>query len=163
VDHETAAKWYSKGASKGNEKCMIAIGFKYISGEGVEKDIDKAMSYFKKLTKDGMGDDNAMYGMGYCYFDGLNEFGVNATVESVRCFDDAERWLLAAAQRNNVNAQFWLGQLYLQYGHIHVRVIDYDDKHKKAYEWFRKAADQGHKTAKEQLWKFRGYWPGKRI
>lgn len=163
-DDEEAFAWYEKGAKKKDEKCMVYLGWLYAQGKGVECDLDTAIEYFEKPAKKGMGNVSAIFGMGYSYFCKLNsEYGTTRTAESLEYYDTAERWLQMAANKGNSGAQFWLGQLYLQYGHIHVRVVDYDDTHAKAYEWFRMAADQGHKTAKEQLYKFRGYWPGKRI
>lgn len=163
-DYKEALKWFEKGAKRNNETCAISVGWFYAQGIGVECDLDAAIKYFEKSAKKGMGNVSAVYGMGYCYFWKLNnEYGTTRTAESLEYYDTAERWLQKAANKGDAGAQFLLGQLYLQYGHIHVRVVDYDDTHAKAYKWFRMAADQGHKTAKEQLYKFRGYWPGKRI
>ena len=156
--------WFEKGAKRNDETCAITVGWCYAQGKGVECDLDAAIKYFEKSAKKGMVNVSAVYGMGYCYFWKLNnEYGTTRTAESLEYYDTAERWLQKAANKGNAGAQFLLGQLYLQYGHIHVRVIDYDDIHAKAYKWFRMAADQGHQTAKEQLFKFRGYWPGKNI
>ena len=163
-DYKEGLKWFEKGAKRNDETCAITVGWCYAQGKGVECDLDAAIKYFEKSAKKGMGNVSAVYGIGYCYFWKLdNEYGITPTAESLECYDTAERWLQKAANKGNAGAQFLLGQLYLQFGHIHVRVIDYDDIHAKAYKWFRMAADQGHQTAKKQLFKFRGYWPGKRI
>jgi len=162
-NEEEAIKWFTKGAQKGNESCIIFLGFMYVNGQGVQEDMDKAMSYFKKVTKDGLGDMRALFGMGLCYYNKLRKFGGTATTESLKYYADAERWLLAAASKGSEGAQFFLGELYIFFGPIHQRVVDYKEDHKKAYEWYRKAADQGSKRAKDRLWELRGYWPGKKI
>lgn len=163
-DYKEGLKWFEKGAKRNDETCAITVGWCYAQGKGVECDLDAAIKYFEKSAKKGMGNVSAVYGIGYCYFWKLdNEYGITRTAESLEYYDTAKRWLQKAANKGNAGAQFLLGQLYLQYGHIHVRVIDYDDIKAKAYKWFRMAADQGHQTAKKQLFKFRGYWPGKRI
>lgn len=175
---DKALDCYEKGAKKGNTDCAYYAALSYMDGRGADRDYEVALDYFEQADlpkEDYRRVDRQVY-MGMCYFYKLQEYGVTPTEDSLRCYKDAEQLLLVGALKNNNEAQLLLGQLYLRYGHIHVRNADYNNLHNKAYKWLKQAADEGKRLAdegwecprscneaKKLLWDFREYWPNKPI
>ena len=68
VNHLEALRYYEMGADHNNVKCLVNIGYCYRIGNIVEKDYNKAVTYFKKavLLNDALSKSNLafMYEMG---------------------------------------------------------------------------------------------------
>ena len=45
--------WYEKAAEKGNAAAQVALGLMYLSGQGVDRDTDKAAEWFGKAAEQG--------------------------------------------------------------------------------------------------------------
>ncbi len=104
------------------------IGVAYAKGEIVEKDMARALEWFRKAAE--QGDREAEYSVGLCYLDGLG---------TGRSLEDAERWMLRAAEHGDVNAMMHMGARYLA------------DSYRKAADWFGRAAEQGNFMAMIEL------------
>jgi len=64
----TAMVWYQKLAEEDSPSGLRAVGWMYYNGWGVDKDVDKAIEYYKKASD--LGDGNASWNLGQ-----LNETG----------------------------------------------------------------------------------------
>lgn len=60
-----AVKWYTKSAAQGNIAAQTNLGNLYFSGEGVPKDLNKAIEFFQNPAD--KGNLNAEYYIGVCY------------------------------------------------------------------------------------------------
>lgn len=112
-------------ADKGNVIAQIVLGDKYLNGEDVKTDLEKAFEYFMKAAKQGMPD--AQWWVGTFY-----EAGKVVDKNP----DAAFSWYMKAAEQNDVLAIFAIGECY--YNGIGVKA----DK-AKAFEWYYKAAQKG--------------------
>jgi len=52
-DIEKAFYWFNKAAEQGDAQAQFNLGIMYLNGDGVEKDINKAIELFKKAEKGG--------------------------------------------------------------------------------------------------------------
>jgi len=77
------------------------LGWKYKTGQGAERDLEKAFRWFEKAA--GQGHAEAQFETGKCY-----EFG-EGVKEDV---SEAVRWFEKAAMQGHAEAQFYLGGLY---------------------------------------------------
>jgi TPR repeat protein len=77
------------------------LGWKYKTGQGAERDLEKAFHWFEKAAKQGHPE--AQFETGRCY-----EFG-EGVPEDLR---QAARWFEEAAMQGHAEAQFYLGGLY---------------------------------------------------
>lgn len=109
---------YMKAAELGNAEAQCKIGDCYHFGNGVDKDYNKALIWYKKSVDQGYAEAMYMVGRTYNYGHGVQE-------------DDkmAERYLLSAAYKGYSDAYFDLGLLYRR-----------DNKNEAIY-WFKKSVD----------------------
>ena len=47
INNETGASWYEKAALLGDENAQINLGFMYMSGQGIPKDMKKLQCILK--------------------------------------------------------------------------------------------------------------------
>ena len=158
-DYAEAIKWFYKGANKGSDACAVNLGFMYAYGHGTDVDHNKAMSYFEVPAK--AGNHRAQFGMGYCNYHRMvqlqNKYKA-ITEGSLRCYNEAKRWLSYLAEKGDANAQYYLGVVY-----NYTEFSSESDKalKKKSYEWLDKARKQGHKAANDYINRFGiYYWMG---
>jgi len=163
--YKQAIKSFLVAVSKNDNRAMLAIGIMYANGDGVNKDQNKSIVWFKKAANAknvyaynklgnyyaskedykeafkwfekaaNTGDSKASYNLGYFYTGGL---GVKQDLKM------ALNWYGKAAFAGNVDAQLNLGFMYI--GGQGTKV-DY----KKAAYWIKKAKDTGNIKAK-LLW-----------
>lgn len=168
-DHGEALTSLSKAAELGIAEAHGRLGFMYLNGQGVARDVGEALRRFR-LAAAG-GDPIAENQLGYMYQNGT---GVVAdAVEAIRWYrkaaatgnavaqdnlgymyvtgtgiakdgGEAARWFRLAAEQGNANAQRNLGFVYLRGDGI-------ARDEAEAARWFRKAAEQGHAVAQNQL------------
>ena len=125
---ETKAK-----ADNGAPAAQLKLGFRYMSGDGVNQDAVEAVKWYRKAAE--QGDADAQQTLGECYY-----FGGVVTKDLV----EAVNWFHKAAEQNNPKAQNDLGVCYGNgYG------VAKDDA--EAVEWYRKAAEQGAAEAQRNL------------
>ena len=135
-NYAIAAEWYRKSAEQGNAEAQHSLGSMYENGEGVSKDLDKAVEWYRKAAEKGASE--AQYRLGEMYEQGR---GISQD------YAKALEWYRKSAEQGNVCAQCNLGKLYYY-------KFKCDDKFKcyaEAVGWFRKAAEQGDVTAQCQL------------
>jgi hypothetical protein len=120
-------------AEQGNAQAQYRLGNVYLYGQGVPKDNDEALRWYRKAADQGNA--AAEYGVGYMYFHGLS---------APQDYAEAARWCRKAADQGYVKAQSILGSdYYYGYG------VERDDS--QAVFWYRKAADQGYARAEYDL------------
>lgn len=125
-----AKKWYQWGADKGNGACAYVLGWMWESGgEYGQKDVDLALSYYRRASKcEGMDDDvrsDVFYALG-------SILRVIEPEESMEC-------LVEAARLGHPGAQLNAGTIMLDAGD------------EKGWELISQAADQGDEAAQEML------------
>ena len=114
-------EWYKKGARHGNTECEMMLGRLYEDGDGVKKDIPKAIEWFEKAAAKGHA--AAQNGVGRCHY------------EKGR-YEEAFKWHTKSAAQGYTNAEINLGILY-EDGLGVTKDIS------KAIEWYTKAAEKG--------------------
>jgi uncharacterized protein len=133
-DADEAAKWYDKGVDTTGRPMTLA--FKYLSGDGVEKDTVEAVTLFRVAAD--RGDVDALDELGDIYLYG---FGVKKdAVEAVE-------WYRRAAEQGNSAAQNALGICYQLGTGLNGGVPDPVE----AVKWYLRAANQGNNMAEEAL------------
>lgn len=63
-----AAEWYRKAAEQGDAEAQFNLGNAYDTGEGVPKDLGKAIEWYRKAAEQGNA--KAQNNMGAAYHDG---------------------------------------------------------------------------------------------
>ena len=162
-DDAEAVKWFIKAARQNLSSAQFTLGLIYEEGKGVKQDTTEAVEWYRKAAQQGeeealnnliamgnRGNSIAQFNLGVMYEEGD---GVGQ--------DDAEaaKWYRRAAEQEHENAlnrlmemcnkgiavaQFNLGGMY-QDG----EGVAQDNE--EAAKWYRKAAEQGHATAKLRL------------
>ncbi|MCV6609038.1 MAG: sel1 repeat family protein [Campylobacterales bacterium] len=94
-DYTNTIKYLEKAAQKYNINALVMLGNLYINGEGVEKDITKAIEYYE------LADDNthALYNLGYAY-------------ASLNDYKQAIYYYKRSGRKNNQMANYALGEIY---------------------------------------------------
>ena len=88
-------------AEKGNSDVQYNLGLIYSNGEGVKKDLEEAIYWFKESAS--LNNVLAEYKLGYIYDNGL---GVQK--DSIKAY----KYYLSAGQKGNADAQYKLGIFY---------------------------------------------------
>ena len=114
-------------------KAQYELGFQYYVGNGVAKDLKKAVQLFAQAANQGYAE--AQYWLGYCYLEGE---GVAKDPKQ------AVHWFTQAANQGNVHAQYFLGSCY-----YNGKGVDEDPK--RAIYWYTQAANQDNAAAQYSL------------
>ena len=139
-----ALEWLTKAAEAGQDCAQYMLGKIYRDGQGVEKDIQKAVALFTlAATKENSF---AAFALGKLYLAGDVALPKNSAA--------ALKWLTSAAELGNQSAQYRLGKLLLQ-GEDVPKDIE------TAVHWLTAAADQGNQYAQYALGKL--YLLGKEV
>ena len=168
-DFGMAFSQFQKGAELGFADAQYALGDCYYEGEGVAKDLQKAVYWFQKAAEQGYAP--AQYSLGYCYQEG--EGIEKDIVQAIKWYDKAseagnddaqsalgdcyyegigvpqnykEAFYLynMAANKDNVDAMYSLGYCY-----VHGQGTDKDTQ--RGIYWLKRAADEGHEQAQYNL------------
>jgi len=113
---------------------QINLGVNYLKGDGVPKDMKKAVSWFTKAAEQGNA--GAQYNLGLCYANGGD--GVPKDIEK------AIYWYTKAAEQGFAEAQYMLACGYATGDGVPKDM-------EKAIYWFTKAAEQGLEEAKKMM------------
>ena len=147
-DPRTALRWYLKAAGQaypgarlrydnldakeGRASAQFAMGLRCEEGQDVCQNMPAAAEWYRLAAAQGYS--SAQFRLGMMYADGK---GLGRNVE------EALRWLTVAAQTRDVRAQCATGHLY----ETEDRVRD----PATAFEWYRRAANQGNTDAQHRL------------
>lgn len=128
-EQRDAAVTLLRMAEDGDPDAAYAMGRLLLDGGVMEKDVSKALSFFRAAA--GSGNGYAMYQIGKHSMTGEG---------AAKDAKEALRWFTAAAERGNAAAQYALGKLYL--------AGEYAPKDPEAArEWFARSAKQGNQYA----------------
>lgn len=145
-DNAQAFKWFSKAAEQNNSDAQYELGEMYRNGEGVVQDNAKAVQWFSKAA---IGSDRAKKKLNFMYKNGI---GVAQ--------DDPEllAWRKKRAERHAILVKAYSksakynpsekNRLGMKYRDGEDGLIEDDTQ---AVYWFRKAAEEGHREAQENL------------
>ena len=97
---DEAVTWYEQSAESGNQFAAYQLGKLYLTGEGVPKDVTRAVDYLTDAA--GQGISQAQYILGKLYLLGRD---VDQDLEM------AEQWFTAAADQGHEYAQFFLNRM----------------------------------------------------
>ena len=86
----------SQAADSGMRDAVLAMGWFYLNGVGVEQDSEQARRWYKKSAR--QGDSRAMFSLGQMAYD-------------ERDYVDAEVWFRRANDKGHARSLFWLGKL----------------------------------------------------
>lgn len=136
--YRMAASYFKRSAEElCNDDSMVQLGILYRYGVGVEKDFDMAIHYFEeaiRIRNNGL----AMYQIGDMYFYGEG---------FRRDFYEAFRWFDKALNEEEPMAMWRMGQKY----DLFSSKFDLEENPKKAFAWYKKAAELGCHNAMESL------------
>jgi len=168
-NYKQSVEWFTKSAEQGDADAQNYLGHIYAEGKAVKKDFKKAVSWLKKAIE--QGNSTAWCELGSIYrdetyelhdyvkaikfFTKAIEFGVpplsNIAIANLNSMHIDEQgktrdFLIAVepisklAQQGNPYAQFFLGTIYSDYSEPTGDLF-------KSFEWFFKAAEQGHELS----------------
>jgi TPR repeat protein len=87
----------SQAAESGMRDAVLAMGWFYLNGVGVEQDTEQARRWYRKSAR--QGDPRAMFSLGQMAYDEQD-------------FADAQVWFRRASDKGHARSLFWLGKLY---------------------------------------------------
>ena len=88
-------------AEQGNAEAQYSLGVCYRCGDGVEKNLEESIKWYKKAAEQGYA--KAQYNLAVCYD---SEYGVEKNVE------EAVKWYRKSAEQGYARAQHNLGICY---------------------------------------------------
>ena len=147
-DYATALAEFRRAAEQGSVVAQVNLAAMYYKGQGVPQDDAEAATWYRKAAD--QGDAVAQNNIGLMYDNGR---GV------AQDYGEAVKWYRRAAEHGQTGAQFNLGVMYrnglaeAQYtmGRMrHLGVVLVRD-HRRALNWYRRAAAQGHPKAKNHV------------
>lgn len=118
----------------GDPTSLYLLGRKYMRGDGVERDINKAVKWFTQAAQKNHL--KASYELAKIYFEGKDEIETD--------FSLSAKWLLEPALRGNDDAQYKLGILYLNGQGV-------AKNPSQARDWLSKSASQDNVYALSRL------------
>ncbi len=142
-DYNKAFEYFKKSAEAGNVNAQYNLAVMYEDGLGTEKDINKAIKWYKKSAEYENEDAK----------EALKELGNEKSYEELVIFvDDEDKKQEEEQKEENSNELLKLGQKY--YTGIGVK-----QDYKKAFEHFKKCAENGNAQAQCNLAKMyeKGY------
>jgi len=122
-----------QGAENGDADAQFNLGCRYAFGQGVPKDDEEAVKWYRRSAEQGYA--NAQYNLGCRYEKGQ---GVPKDDE------EAVKWYRRAAEQGNAIAQAKLGVCY-EMGQGVPKDVE------EAVKWYRRAAEQGNAIAQYNL------------
>ncbi|MDQ1008832.1 TPR repeat protein [Streptomyces sp. V4I23] len=120
-----AAVWFGKAVEFGNNEARRSLGYLYVEGAGVDRDLVKAEELFLAAAREG--DVIAAHNLGVFYLD---------EEDGPRDVSEAVRWLRVAAEAGIDEAAAKLGD-----------VLSDMDRDEEALHWYERAGDLGHVAA----------------
>lgn len=121
-------------AVAGDAQAQYTLAVAYDNGKGIEQDLAKAVSWYRRAATQGHL--RAQHNLGISYENGD---GVEKDIL------EALKWYQQAAAQGDASSQYNIGLLY-SFGQGPIRRNDVE-----ALQWFRLAAEQGHAKAQSNL------------
>jgi len=140
-DAQKAFALNAQAAESGIHDAVLAMGWFYLNGVGVEKDIEEARHWYRKSAR--QGDSKAMFSLGQMAFDD-------------RDYADAMVWFRRAVEKGHAVSLYWLGKLYWRGNGVPAN-------RKEAMTLFQKAATNKVAVAQRMLRFLFRHPRGKRI
>ena len=126
------------GCVRDEAKEMYELGQKYLDGDGVEKNVSKAIDLFRESAE--LGNAEAQWMVGLVYDKGVD----GIVTKNPR---KALRWYRESAEQGYVNAMVSLGNCY-------VNGVGVTEDPREAVRWYGLAAERGNAFAQTQLGTF---------
>jgi TPR repeat protein len=124
-NYRQAQEQFKPEARKGDPEASYWLGVMFENGAGTKKDIDTALTWYRKSAEAGQV--KAMLKLGELYMQGT---------DVLHDFDEARKWLEPAAREGDVDAMRDMGTLYAHGWGVKQNAI-------RAYIWFDYAASRG--------------------
>lgn len=153
ADQEKAYNWFNKSASQGNMVALKNVGLYYANGwGGIKRDIYMAYKYYgealqlgadnvdsniSKLVQKGSKDAQEKYSKGVKLYNDIVNKKVDRSSMNINLMFDL---LKQSAEEGNAYAQYEVGMKYRD-------GIGVPKDTKEAFNWFKKAVDNGNTTA----------------
>jgi TPR repeat protein len=96
-DPAEAFRLNADAARHGYSDAVLAMGWFYLNGVGVARDLELARKWYKRSAR--QGDPRAMFSLGQMAYD-------------ARDFAEALRWFERGLEKGHSRSLFWLGKLY---------------------------------------------------
>jgi uncharacterized protein len=96
-DENRAFVLNAQAAHGGHSDAVLAMGWFYLNGVGVERDVDKARTWYRKSAR--RGEKKAMFSLGQIAYD-------------ERDYSDALIWFRRASKAGHTRSLYWLGKLH---------------------------------------------------
>ena len=177
-DHKEKVEWFQKAVDAGDDYGMWNLGKFYRDGNGVEKDIDKALQLLNKAAEKGcigaIKDLAWMYRYGYgSEIDKDGELAVKWYKKAVEKGDEysiinlaeiyqegevVEKDMEMAIHYYKVGVEKGILKAMLKLGEIYEDGTSMEQNITKAIYWYRKAALKGNDQAKEHLRRLKTNW-----
>jgi TPR repeat protein len=159
---------FLKAADKGDPRAQAEAGYRYLKGEGVKQDLERAVKLLKQAG--AQGDPMALYNLAFVFEQSSAKNNIEQALDWYRQAAEKDvleaklrlasiyregkimpsdiqetiKWTTKAAESGHVASQYNLGLLLS--GQVDdVEGIETDAE--KAVTWLKKAADQGHEKA----------------
>lgn len=87
----------AEAAKGGHADAVLAMGWFYLNGAGVERSIEKAKKWYRESAR--RSEPKAMFSLGQIAYD-------------EREFADALRWFTRASEAGHARSLYWIGKLY---------------------------------------------------
>ncbi|KAI9011763.1 hypothetical protein DFJ74DRAFT_684590 [Hyaloraphidium curvatum] len=141
-DHAEAARWFDKGAQKGDIACLANLGWHIEHGLGAERDEETAAQIYETAAKSGDG--FAMYALASCY-----ERGVGVLQDVAQAMD----WYRRSLAAGHTPARVALDRL--QNDPVALIELAEDalehDRTRNGITWMRRAAELGSADAQLRM------------
>ena len=139
--YKEAYTWYEHAAMQNNGDGHNGLGCCYLHGNYVDKDPQKAFELFSKASE--LGSINGTYNLAVAYY---NAWGTPYDHEK------AERLFEITAEYGIPESQYMVAKSYMhnRLGTISWRIVKRRNT-EIAYEWFMKAANQGHSPSQYEI------------
>ena len=148
-DTEKAVEWYKKAAEQGNASAQLELARCYYFGSGTEKDTEKAFEWYKKAAEQGEF---------HAKRDLIEHYELEFLINKMG--DEAIEWTNKLAIDGNGSAKYKLNYMLAKSGdstaqrnlaRCYYSGNGTKEDTEKAFEWYKKAAEQGNVDAVSDL------------
>ena len=131
--YRSAFTFLLPAAEAGHAKAQYQVGYMYFVGEGVQKNIQEAIKWYKKSAEQGFILPQLILGAMYLQGNSITQD-----------YPEAFKWYRKAAELGNPDAQHNIAYMY-QEG------IGVEQNYEEAFNWYYKAAIQGQAISQYNL------------